>query len=227
MPLPFYKIIKNHLIDDKYYKQVSNIIKVVDDIEPFLKNIYKDNEGCLHNWMGNNNDELTKFSSCCLLMRPSIIDRNLSFQNISAFYIREDVEDLEVRNNYKILDNTCKKYNIITFDNSLEDVLKSSRTIPNINVDELNIHKFGSPSITIDNVVYKRIILPHVHYYDFKDEEDVYIEVLMMLFADMEINLLQEFYTNSEYEYVIPIISKNIMTTYIGEDNIKFDSYTV
>jgi hypothetical protein len=131
-------MIKN-LIDEKYYREVSNIIYNNEDFMKCLSNIYGYDVilfGC--DFDKNINSNLTSLSNCCVLVYnynvPYIIGE------LSAYYIPENLDTITISDMslYSDVDDLKLDYiKKLTYDLSLEYVLEQSQTIPIIHTEQI------------------------------------------------------------------------------------------
>lgn len=210
----------DNLIDEKYYNQVSNIVRNQDELSIFASNIYHFPSVGAEFWCENINDDLNPLSSFCIL-RPFTFKTNLCSLNV-AYYIPMDIEYIPVKNPMIEFDPSSPKYNYIRFDTSLEEVLKQSRKIPACDVNSAKFHKFGSPNIIIDGVMYKRIKLSYMGIIDMIQNYDIWVESVSMLYVDEFLKLMNTVSSTDISGATFSNFRLGYTIHYKGEDNFEF-----
>jgi hypothetical protein len=169
-----------NLIDEKYYRQVSNIIYDDDDFKKFLSNIYGYDVIITRcQFVEYENPHLNKYSTCCFLSNNETI---YSSYNPVAYYIPENTETLNIfnRSNPKIFKNLRSK--TLTFNYSLKYILEQSQKIPIDNsLKDDGYHTYGSEFIIFNNTRYKRIESKFLHNYGIYNSDKI-CEYIIPLF---------------------------------------------
>lgn len=177
------ELLKN-LVDEKYYRRVSNIIQCDDDMYNFLSMFYDPSMAPI--FENSTNKELTPFSSICTLIKSNSLEYHIDY-DILAYYIPNDVDTIMV------VDDPMTPYDVpyyttLNIETSLETVLEESRKLPNVDNVIYNYHKFGSKSIFINNIWHKRINIDLLGFYIIDDNDpninNIYEEHLSYLFID-------------------------------------------
>lgn len=172
--------IKN-LVDEKYYRQVSNIVNCDDDMTKFLSMFYDFNE--FPEFKNNTHDDLTNSSSVCVLGKSNEVFY-FQYYNVSAYYIPIDVNVIKL-NEHPISQYDEPKRIDLFIENSLQSVLEESRKLPSTDNVINNYHRYGSKTICINNIWYKRIEadLPEFRFTDIDEPNlNMYEEHLIYLF---------------------------------------------
>ncbi len=172
------KILEENLIDKKHY-QMSNII--LEKVNDTYHNRYG-YDICTRSYDGNPN--YNKLSSVCVLTQ-TILNIYASEILYSALYIPIN---LDIINFGEMLN--MKDANYLICDNSLEDVLRESQTIPEYTISD-EFHIYGSNTITLYGNTYKRIELNNWYKINFN--------ITALHFKNMFIECLIPIYDN-EYK---------------------------